>query len=63
MRPYRYSSWRADLVLPNRCTAANEMEIEMLASAMTFLDRTAVTLVFLLAASPMLGIAARAAFI
>ena len=35
----------------------------MLASAMTFLDRTAVTLVFLLAASPILGIAARAAFI
>jgi hypothetical protein len=42
---------------------SNDEEIEMLASAMTFLDRTAVTLVFLLAASPMLGIAARAAFL
>jgi hypothetical protein len=38
-------------------------EIEMFASAMTFLDRAAVTLAFLLAASPILGIAARAAFI
>ena len=35
----------------------------MFASAMTFLDRTAVALAFMLAASPILGIAARAAFI
>ena len=35
----------------------------MLASAMTYLDRTATVLVVLLAASPILGIAARAAFL
>ena len=35
----------------------------MFASAMTFLDRTAVTVVFLLAASPILAIAAQAAFL
>jgi hypothetical protein len=38
-------------------------EIEMFASAMTFLDRTATVLIVALAASPILGIAARAAFL
>ena len=35
----------------------------MIASAMTFLDRAAMTFVVILAATPMLGIAARAAFL
>ena len=35
----------------------------MLASAMTFLDRTAMTFVVILAATPILGIAAQAAFL
>jgi hypothetical protein len=35
----------------------------MFASAMTFLDRTAMVVVVILAAAPMLSIAARAAFL
>ena len=38
-------------------------ETRMFATAMTFLDRTAMVFMVVLAASPMLSIAARAAFL
>jgi len=48
---------------PPRCTAAQTGETLMYANAMKFLDQTAMIFVVILAAAPMLSIAARAAFL